>query len=400
MPNLGLALSGYDARSRRVSLSIVLTGDNPPGEFRIFTAGQVDTSKGTFVFDGEAAASVMADYAAQGNELMVDYDHASLAGISLDPAQSGKAAGWYGIELRNGELWAVNVRWTPPAAEALKRKEWRYMSPAFTTGEGGRITSLLNVALTNIPATRKLEPLMAASITALGENGMTVEEFLKVVKALGIDLTSSLDDAMAKIKGEKPGNAAEDAADGGADDAQETPVAAAEAVPPPKPEDDKPAAVAASVTRFVRLSGKASLIEALAEAEVWRTSHLTLETETQKLAAERKVLEDAERRKLCIELVTLGGRAPAMVWATPDTGSAPKAYLLSMPISDLRAMHADEVKANAGKTAPRPPGSKVTITATASDPVDAIGLTAKERTYCKDAGCDPAAYAAIKARTT
>src|SRR5690606_21758833 len=96
-----------------------------------------------------------------------------------DPAQAGKAAGWFELEVRNGELWAVNVRWTPPAAEALRRKEWRFMSPAFSTDDEGRITSLLNVALTNLPATRRLEPLMAASIPALGDQPMLDAETVK-----------------------------------------------------------------------------------------------------------------------------------------------------------------------------------------------------------------------------
>lgn len=400
VPNLGL-IAGAKRRERATSLSIVLAGDEPPNEFRIFTAGTVETSKGTFTFDEAAASAVMADYAKQGNELMVDYDHASLAGISLDPAQSGKAAGWFNIELRSGELWATNVRWTQPAADALRRKEWRYMSPAFSTGEGGQILGLLNVALTNIPATRKLEPLMAASVTALGENGMTVEEFLKVLKALGVDPSTPLDEAIAKIKGEKPDNAAEDAADGGADDAVETPmapVAAADGAAPPAKED-QPAAVAASISKLMRLSGKTSFVDAIASVETWRESHLELETERQKLAKERETLESAERRKLCVELVTLGGRAPATVWAD-DKATAPKAYLAAMPMPDLRAMHADTVKANAGKVPPKPPGGKVVKATADTDPVDALGLTAKEHEYCKAAGCEPAAYASIKSRTT
>lgn len=390
-------------------LSIVLAGDEPPSEFRIFTAGNVETSKGTFVFDDAAAKAVMSDYATQGNELMVDYDHASLAGLSIDPAQSGKAAGWFNVELRSGELWAVNVRWTEPAAVALRRKEWRYMSPAFQTDDSSRITSLLNVALTNIPATRKLEPLMAASaITALGDNAMSVEEFLKVLKALGIDPSTPLDEAIAKIKGEKP----EDVADGGADDVAEgdapaVPVAAADAaaVPPAEDKKEKPEAVAASISRMMRLSDSKSFADLLSKFETYRDSHMKLETETQKLAQERKVLEDAERRKLCVELVTLAGRAPATVWATPDAGSAPKPYLASMPLADLRAMHADAVASHGGKQAPRPPTAKLHASGDATGSKDyvvdggkRITLTALDHQYAKDANCSPEVYATLKAR--
>jgi hypothetical protein len=159
------------AASRRhtdfTSLSIAV-GDEPPTEFRIFTADVVDTVKGSFRFDAKAAKLVLDDYVANGVDLMIDYAHASLsAEVAVDPANAGKAAGWFNLEARGGELWAINVRWTPPAAEAMRRKEWRFMSPAFKTDKkSGRITSLLNVALTNTPATRQLTPLVAASARA------------------------------------------------------------------------------------------------------------------------------------------------------------------------------------------------------------------------------------------
>ncbi|MBX3182694.1 MAG: hypothetical protein KIT72_19130 [Polyangiaceae bacterium] len=36
---------------------------------------------------------------------------------------------------------------------ALSEKEWRYFSPAFEVGPERRISRLINVALTNLPAT-------------------------------------------------------------------------------------------------------------------------------------------------------------------------------------------------------------------------------------------------------
>ena len=142
---------------------LAISGDDPPREFRIFAAGTVETLKGTFVFDAAAADAVMADYRARGVDLMIDYDHAALDAKPLDPALSGRAAGWFSLELRNGELWATNVRWTPPADAALRAKEWRFVSPAFSRDEENRITSLQNIAITNMPATCRIEPLIAAS---------------------------------------------------------------------------------------------------------------------------------------------------------------------------------------------------------------------------------------------
>jgi hypothetical protein len=195
-----VAASAHAVDFERLDISV---GDQePPKEFRLFTAGTVETSKGTFTFDAESAKSVMAAYREQGNELMVDYDHASLSPLSVDPAQSGKAAGWFGLELRNGELWAVNVRWTPPADEALRRKEWRYMSPAFRT-KGKKITAVINVALTNIPATKRLEPLMAASETAeSGAPGATESrmDLTKILAALGLPADATEEQLLAALK--------------------------------------------------------------------------------------------------------------------------------------------------------------------------------------------------------
>lgn len=388
-------------RERVTALSVVLSGDEPPTEFRLFAAGEVETTKGTFTFDESSAASVMAEYAAHGIDLMIDYDHASLASVTLDPAQTGKAAGWFNLEVRGGELWAVNVRWTEAAAEALRAKEWRFMSPAFST-EDGRITSVLNVAITNLPATRRLEPLMAAS--AKGD-GMSVEEFLKVCKALDIDMSGSLEDAMAKIKGEKPEEEKKDAEEKPAEDKPaDAPVAAAAAA-----EEDKPEEVAAALSVVASLSGKPSIVTSVAKIREWHASHVALAAERDAIAKREAVLESAERRKLCVELVTLAGRAPATVWASAEPNSAPKPYLLSMPIADLRAMHADEIKANAGRHGIKPPSS--TPAGNASGGVDVtlddgrvVTLSAREVRMLNDMGkSDPKdlkTYAARKAATT
>lgn len=143
-----------------------------PTEFRIFRAGvnKARSNEGghvDYLFDDEAARRVMADAEEYGNDFSLDYNHGAFAMLALDPAESGKSAGWYSLELRKGELWAVNVRWTPKAAEQLSQKEWRFVSPAFShVAATGRITRLMNVALTNTPRLVKQDALVAASQTA------------------------------------------------------------------------------------------------------------------------------------------------------------------------------------------------------------------------------------------
>jgi hypothetical protein len=393
VPNVGLMAASASRARRVIALSIVLAGDEPPNEFRIFTAGKVDSTKGSVLFDEAAAKSVMAEYTTHGIDLMIDYDHASL-GMAIDPALAGKAAGWFNLAVRNGELWAVNVRWTGPAADALRRKEWRFMSPAFNTDADGRVTSVLNVAITNLPATRRLEPLMAASVTALGENGMDPKRIAEALDAL---IAGDAEKSMEILKG-----LIASAAGGEPAAAVEEPAAMAETAPVEE-EEEKPAEVAAALSKIIRLSGKTSFVDALADIEVWHASHLKLETETQKLAQERKTLEDAERRKLCVDRVAVAGKAPAEVWADPLAAAlVPKAYLLSMPIADLRAMCADEIKASAGKGgAPKPP-VKLSVVAgalpAAGGKLDEFGNDEREQAICKETKCAPKTFAMLKAR--
>ncbi len=146
-------------RARVVKLSVLDSDGKPPKEFCIFPFGKFETSKGTFVFDEKAAKSVLGFYKDQGNDLSIDYEHMAVC----DPPVIAPAAGHFNLELRKEGLYAVQVRWTPRAAEMLKNKEYKYFSPAFAIDkESHRITKLLNIALTNIPATKNMAPLVAA----------------------------------------------------------------------------------------------------------------------------------------------------------------------------------------------------------------------------------------------
>lgn len=142
----------------------------PPTEFRIFRAGVNPSSKGTFLFDEQAAASVMADFAQGGVDLMIDLEHMSLE----NPAKcvredASDARGWCALAVRNGELWAVDAKWTEDGARRLRQKTQRYTSPAFLddvalgVGKDGRVMRMVNVALCGMPATHEAQALVAAS---------------------------------------------------------------------------------------------------------------------------------------------------------------------------------------------------------------------------------------------
>lgn len=458
-------------------------------------------------------------YKAWGVDLAIDLEHQMLdSEIAPDPTAKD-ARGWCQLELRSdGSLWAVNVKWTDDGRTRLLEKRQRYVSPAFNIDpDSSRITSMVNVAITAIPATHDTPALVAARrardrrklsteisfddigmalraalnelypqpagdscspdapwiqdvydasvvyqmegdyfqapytfdgtkatlgtavqvrrtyvpvdapavaaetapeaaqpqtpapaapvsppvtnkksavrrlATALGESKMTIEEFLKVIKALGLDPSMTLDAAMAKIQGTAA--PADDASKEGKDAPADPAAPADGAAPAPdasaEDKKDKPVEMAAAVSKFMRLTGAKSFVDAVSIVETYRESHLELETERQKLAKERETLETAERRKGCIDLVTLGGRAPATVWAD-DKATSPKKYLAAMPIADFREYVADALKSKGVK-------ASVTVTPPAGNSAN-LALTPEELAICVSMKCDPAAYAALKAQ--
>ncbi|MHA1572465.1 MAG: phage protease [Alphaproteobacteria bacterium] len=144
-------------------LSVTLTTE-PPHEFVIFSAGDVTTSKGDFVFDDKAAALVLAAFSEHGQDkLPIDFDHLMVA--ESKSIEGASAAGWFVPEVRNGALMATSVQWTPRAERMIRDREFRFLSPAFYYDDkSGRINELINVALTNLPATKNAVPLVANAV--------------------------------------------------------------------------------------------------------------------------------------------------------------------------------------------------------------------------------------------
>lgn len=387
-----------------MALAISFVGDAPPSEFRIFAAGENATTKGVFVFDQQAAADVMAAYQRHGNDVMIDLEHLSLEDTVQSRNFDPDARGWCRLELRGGELWATGVTWTPDGEARLRDKRQRYVSPAFDVDpDTRRITRILNIAITALPATDHTPALVAASlIGAEGENTMSPEQFAQIAEALGLGADANVEDVVATISAmvKKITDAAN--GDGDPEDKAEAPegppaaAATAEATPP---------VVAASKVRsatraLARLSGKKDLGEIVHEVEAWRKSHMDLETQREKLAKEKATLEGGERRRLVGDLVKLGAEIPATAWADDD-GTKPAEPWASMPMDQLRTRVAKLAKAKGvtttATTEPKPKpiadsngGTTVTVNG------QTVQLSATEVTACKEANAKIEDYAANK----
>jgi phage I-like protein len=173
----------------------------PPSEFRIFAFGRFESSQGPFEFTSDSAKDVMEAYRLKGTAMSADYEHRALhAAYSGDGV--APAAAWFKLAVREDGLWAVDVKWTPRAAQYLTDREYRYFSPAFEAADQGenkppRVKRLVNVALTNLPATRDMEPLAASEVTTTpAEEPKTMKT---VLTALSLAETATEAEALVKV---------------------------------------------------------------------------------------------------------------------------------------------------------------------------------------------------------
>lgn len=409
-------------QKRTVKLS--LEGESLPSEFRLFVKGWNDTENGRFLFDEAAAKSVMAAYAAWGVDLMIDLEHQSLEVKPGGPDPTARdARGWCRLELRpDGSLWACDVKWTPDGAKRLQSKTQRYISPAFETDpKTKRVMQMINVAMVAMPATHKTPALVAAARKALAKDmdpSLIKQALDAIEKGDAKTALEILKGMIASAAGAEPtgdGEGDEGSADDGAEgvapppdtESVEDPKIVDNAAPPPPAkdgssddsddeDDDSPAKKTArkAMRRMLcRITGKPSFAEAVAEVEIFRASHVTLETERKQLARERAALESAERRRLVVDLVTLGAEFPATVWVDPlaKGAKALKPRWLAMPIETLRS-HVKEQKLARGEKKPAGPNPP------AGGQVDEHGLTEAELKICKQYGTEPKDFAMLKAR--
>jgi phage I-like protein len=159
---------------------------NPPTEIVLFGSGVTETTKGPVLFDAKSGKDVMAAFADHGLDLLpFDIAHGMLNPFA--PPDGAKAAAWFKPAVKGGALVASDIQWTPYGLAALQAREFRFFSPAVMRDrESGRPTELINVALTNIPATKGQKPLVAdrtAGEPPRKGSSMDLEELLKLLGA-------------------------------------------------------------------------------------------------------------------------------------------------------------------------------------------------------------------------
>ena len=145
--------------------SVERDADNVPTAFRIWRAGSNMTDMGDSIFDSRSAELLMQEQEERGNRYSFDINHCSLDKTA--PLENQRAVGTFALEVRNGELWAVDCRFTSSTRRELADGAWPSISPAYDIDKTtGQIVSFLNCALTGSPATHNATKLAATRIAA------------------------------------------------------------------------------------------------------------------------------------------------------------------------------------------------------------------------------------------
>lgn len=175
-----------------------------PEEIKILPMGHVSTQKGDFIVDDESFEVMRKRFKERRIDIVIDYEHQTLENVQAP------AGGWI-KELKKGEDSIIaKVEWTPKAAEYLKNKEYRYLSPVVLIRKRDkRAVVLHSVALTNTPAIDGMYPLVnSVDIEDYDDSkeGGQAMELSKLIKLLGLPegaTEAEVESALASLQAAK-----------------------------------------------------------------------------------------------------------------------------------------------------------------------------------------------------
>lgn len=151
-PSVGLvkALNTEPAPGERLALNVELPPGEVPEWVELLPAGEVLTGRDGRTWRNPNPQAVVDQFNLRGMDLVIDWEHASEH--RAPKGEDAPAAAWVKeMEVRDGSVCA-RVEWTPKAAEQLKAKEYRYLSPVFLfTRDERQIVRLTSAGLTNQP---------------------------------------------------------------------------------------------------------------------------------------------------------------------------------------------------------------------------------------------------------
>jgi len=127
----------------------VLLPETPPEWIHLLPAGEFAGRDGRGPYTADAP-TILQEFAAWGMPVAGDYEHQSLTAEQKSGPVPG--SGWINdLEVRDDGVWG-QVEWTETAAEAIAKKEYRYLSPVFDyVKDENRVVRITGFGLTNQP---------------------------------------------------------------------------------------------------------------------------------------------------------------------------------------------------------------------------------------------------------
>ena len=156
-----------------------------PTDIKILPLGKVHSQKGDFEVDEESFELIRKQFKDRKLDLVIDYEHQTLADVQAP------AGGWIKDLYKGEDAIMAKVEWTPKAAEYLKNKEYRYLSPVvLVRKKDHKATAIHSVALTNTPAIDGMFALVNSLDIEDFEGGKTMD-LKELAKLLGLPETAT-----------------------------------------------------------------------------------------------------------------------------------------------------------------------------------------------------------------
>lgn len=169
-----------------------------PQEIKILPMGDVHSQKGDFRVDDESFELIRNHFKDRQLDLVIDYEHQTLKDVQAP------AGGWIKDIYKTEDAICAKVEWTDKAAEYLKNKEYRYLSPVVIVRKTDRkAVALHSIALTNTPA---IDGMFAIVNSLNIDDKMKEESFMdlqEIARLLGLPETATEDEIREALKKSK-----------------------------------------------------------------------------------------------------------------------------------------------------------------------------------------------------
>lgn len=191
--------------TERITLRYHAELSGVPTRFRVLPWGKVKTSKGEFVVNEESARLIQQAFADRGVDMVIDWEHSTVGGEFKRPDGKAPAAGWIkAFEPVPGDGIYALSDWTEDGQKDLESKSYRYFSPVVDIRKADRVAfNLHSVALTNKPATKGIQPLVASE-TFTGDTADETDDTdtfsLELVQSLGLIAGASRQEVLTAIE--------------------------------------------------------------------------------------------------------------------------------------------------------------------------------------------------------